>query len=116
MTAAIAAWFRIPVVVRRLTGESAYGPIHDAGTEHLARVSMRSREIRAPNGETVVAAGRISLAIDTPPIPPGSLVQLPQRYGDDGRWRRVLAWGRHEGGTALTPDYTHLDIDQGRGQ
>lgn len=111
MTAAIAIWFRIPVVVRRLTGEGAYGPSHDAGTEHFARVSMRSREIRTADGETVVAAGRISLPIDVDPIPPGSLVQLPPRYGDEGRWRRVLAWGRHEGGSALTPDYVHLDVD-----
>lgn len=107
-TAALAFWWRTPILVRRLVGSGPYGDTYDSdnGTEILGKPRWGNRLVRDKDGSQVVSSSGAAFPDGTPRIPLGSLVQLP-----DSPWRTVIAEAPHRSGTDVTPDYYSIDLD-----
>ena len=103
------AWFRWPIIVERFAGTGAYGDVFDAPvTIEKTKVTAKRKKVLAPDGSEVISEARVSMAVDTPLIPAGSRVTLPERFG--GRVATVLADQVHDDGADLTPNFYSIDL------
>lgn len=109
-----AQWFVWPVSVQRHKGEGPFGPAYeppDSGTPEnplLAKVTTKRKLVRAADGSEVISEARVSMHVNTPQIPVGSLVTFPPEFG--GRTAEVLAEQRHDDGNGLTPNFYSIDL------
>lgn len=104
----LAAWWRHPVLIERLTGTGPYGDVYDTPVQHLAAVDDRRRLIRSASGEEVVAETTVLLPATTADVPLDSRVTLPPTFGS--RTTTVLASSRHDSGGLPTPDHLELAL------
>ena len=98
-------WWTEPFWVRRLAGNGPEGEVHDTRTEMRGRVRNQTKVIRDSEGNEVVSAASVSMAIDTQQIPVDSLID----FGDEDSPRRVIAEAPHK--AAGTPNYYSIDLD-----
>ena len=104
-----AIWFKWPIVVERFAGTGAYGDVFDPpDTIEKTKVTAKRKKVLAPDGTEVISEARVSMAADTPLIPAGSRVTLPERFG--GRVATVLADQVHDDGADLTPNFYSIDL------
>lgn len=104
----LAAWWRHPVQVERLSGSGAYGNRYGAATTELAAIDDRRRMVRDAGGTEVVSESTVLLPIATADIPLGSRVTLPAAFG--ARRATVLAVSRHDSGGQPTPNHLELAL------
>lgn len=105
----LAGWWRHPVVIRRLVGRGAYGPVHGDPVDGLARISGKSRMVRDQAGAEVLSTVTVSLPIEVGHVAPGSTVTLPESHG--GREAIVIAASVSDGGGQPTPDHVSLHLE-----
>lgn len=103
-----AAWFVWPITVQRHAGEGPYGPAYEPAVTVNAKVTTKRKLIRAADGSEVISEARVSMHVNTPLIPVGSLVTFPPEFG--GRTAVVLAEQRHDDGNGLTPNFYSVDL------
>lgn len=104
-----AVWFKWPVIVERLEGSGAYGDVFADPVEiPRTKISAKRKLVRAADGTEVISEARVSMPADTDPIPEGSRVTLPERFG--GRVATVLADQVHDDGADLTPNFYSVDL------
>ena len=102
-------WFRWPIVVERLIGSGAYGDVFDApDTIEKTKITAKRKKVMAPDGSEVISEAGVSMGVDTPLIPPGSRVTLPDRFG--GRVATVITDQVHDDGADLTPNFYSIDL------
>lgn len=109
-----AIWFTWPITVERHAGEGPYEPVFDppdSGTPEkplLGKVTMKRKLVKTVDGTEVISEARVSMHVNTPLIPVGSLVTLPPEFG--GRTAQVLADQLHHDGNDLTPNFYSIDL------
>lgn len=103
-----AQWFVWPITVERHKGEGPYGPAYEPEVTVKAKVTTKRKLVRAADGSEVISEARVSMHVNTPQIPVGSLVTFPPEFG--GRTAEVLAEQRHDDGNGLTPNFYSLDL------
>lgn len=104
----LAAWWRHPVTIARLTGSGPYGETWAEPTAHRAWVDDTRRMVRDATGTEVVSETTVLLPAFTALVPVGSLLTLPAAFG--AREARVLAVTRHDGAGLPTPDHLELAL------
>ncbi|MCR8897300.1 hypothetical protein NWF34_10100 [Gordonia sp. GONU] len=106
MTMTIERFFTREFSVKRHLGDGAAGPVVSEPVTVLGRIKHENRIVIDDKGNEVVSATKISMSIDTPTIPTGSVVSI-----DGGPWRTVVAEARHIGGFVNSPDYYSIDLN-----
>ncbi|NKR32276.1 hypothetical protein GS538_20600 [Rhodococcus hoagii] len=101
----LARWWRHEVIVKRLKGEGAYGPVWDAPAPVMAAIDDKARMVRNTDGIEVVSSTTVAMPATTAYIPVGSLLTLPAQYG--GREAKAIATTVADGGT----DADHLQVN-----
>lgn len=87
----IPAWLLVHTIsVEAVEGESPYGPTFAAPVDVACNWQGDVRLVRAADGTEVVSNGTAFVALDGPPIPPGSRITSP-----DGT-TYVIATLRHD--------------------
>ncbi|AMS02756.1 head-tail connector protein [Gordonia phage Yeezy] len=92
--------------VKRHLGDGATGPVVSEPVSLRGRIKHENRIVIDDKGNEVVSTTKISMSIDTPRIPTGSVASI-----DNGPWRTVIAESRHIGGFASSPDYYSIDLN-----
>ena len=98
-------WWTEPFWVRRLVGNGPEGEVHDTRTPMLGRVRNQTKVVRDSEGNEVVSAASVSMAIGTQQIPVDSLID----FGDEDSPRRVIAEAQHK--AVGTPNFYSIDLD-----
>ena len=102
-------WFKWPIIVERFAGDGAFGPVFDAPvTIPATKITAKRKKVMAPDGSEVISEAGVSMGVDTPLIPPGSRVTLPERFG--GRVAMVITDQVHDDGADLTPNFYSIDL------
>ncbi|MBM4722535.1 hypothetical protein GS439_06785 [Rhodococcus hoagii] len=109
MTDPLEHWWRWPVTVERLAGHGADGPVFDPKDTSLrGKITNKRKKVLAPDGSEVISEARVSMPANTPLIPPGSRVTLPDAFG--GRTAEVLAEQLHHDGAGEAPNFYSIDL------
>lgn len=101
----LADWWRFAITVKPFAGSGARGPVYGEPFTFMGAVDDRRKLVRTADGQEVVSETRVFGPIDTPRVPDGSLVTLPEPFT---RETRVLAVSRMTSGGLDTPN--HLEV------
>ena len=103
-------FFTHPISVQRRSGVGAEGSTYaPADTTIKARIRIQNRVVKTADGKEVTALATLAVPADVPRIPPGSRIDLPQRFS--ARTVKVIAEGVHDAGTGRHPAFYQLFVE-----
>lgn len=105
----LAGWFAHEVILERLRGRGAYGPVYHPRYTALAAIDSTARMVRDAEGAEVVSSTTVILPAGNGYIEPGSRLTLPGTHG--ARETTVIACQVAAGGVAATPDHVALNCE-----
>lgn len=105
MTDPLNQWWVHDVLVKRKTGEGAYGPSYAAGVTYTGFVVDKIQTVRGADGNETVSSTTLALPWSVADIPPGSLVTLPS-----GREAEVITFARADAGGVPVPRHLELTL------
>ncbi|MCW2496345.1 hypothetical protein [Jatrophihabitans sp.] len=114
MTDPLAEWWVHVVGVRRLaaiggTGGDVYVPAAPADPVTVTGLYRDgSKLVTDGNGKQILSSGQFAFPITIDPIPVGSLVTVPARFG--GRTSKVITANIGDGGGQPTPDHHEIAL------
>ena len=105
VTDPLAAWWVHTVTVQRHVGVGPEGDLYEPSDTVIGYVDDETRLVAGANGEQLTASSTLIAPLDTPPIPPRSLVTLPS-----GRPARVLTWAAHTAPGLDLPEHVEVTL------
>ena len=104
----LAAWWVHPVTIKPYGGRTPAGESWGDPFDVVGFVDDQRKLVRDATGAQVVAETTLALPADTPAVPLGSEVTLPEKFGP--AVRTVLASSVGDGGGMPTPDHVELAL------